>query len=146
MTDGLLTKPGSFARATFVRGVALSPADALIAWIERQRFDGEPRLLRLPLILARGDHGFDLGSARIGPAVDAVVVHASDAALGIGLADRAHTACRGTDARRCGFLVEAYWRGEREGRYELAVMRADLLTPEQLALATFAEVEGESGN
>src|SRR5689334_21407340 len=71
----------------FVRGAALSPAQQLLVWIEGQHRDHEPRLIRLPVILERGQVGFSLHAARIGTAADAPAIEIRDAALGVGLGD-----------------------------------------------------------
>ena len=83
----------------FKRGVPLSPAPILLSFL-----DGLPpkRLVRLPIVLARGVVGYSLRGARVGTAVDAPVVNIDDTALGIGVADH---------ARRRGDMLwlEGYW-------------------------------------
>jgi hypothetical protein len=141
-----MNKPGNRSVATFVRGIALTSKHALVSWLAAQRFDGQPRLIRLPLVLARDRGTFDLSRARIGSGADPLEVYANDASLGVGLADRATRACVGTEVVSCAFLVEGYWRGEQHGGFELDVKKAEVLPTERLAGVTFAEVEGESGN
>lgn len=141
----MMKTPGTKgSQPTFEKGVALSPADKLVAWMEAQQRDGKPRLLRLPIVLPQGTIGFDIAKARIGTAADAVEVYANDGALGIGLADRGAKACG--EAATCAFRVEGYWRGKQLGGLQFDVMKAEHLPADQLAGATFAEVEGESGN
>lgn len=125
-------------------GAALTPADQLVAWLDGQQRAGEPRLVRLPLVLPRGQLGFDISKARIGGAADALEVYANDAALGVGLADRADDRCG--DAPACAFRVEGFWRGKQEAGLQLDVNKAEPLGADELAAVTFAEVEGESGN
>jgi hypothetical protein len=132
--------PGSF-----VRGAALVPADQLIAWLDSQKRGDEPRLLRLPVVLARRGPRFSTVGARVGGGSDALAVVLDDSKLGIGLADRARTACK--DAATCALWVEGYWRGESDGAYTFEVVAVrDPIAPDQLASASHAEVQGESGN
>jgi hypothetical protein len=134
--------PGSF-----VRGAALVPADQLIAWLDGQKRGDEPRLIRLPVVLARRGPKFSTVGARVGGAPDGLAVFLDDAKLGIGLADRARTACNDASATTCALWVEGYWRGERDGDYTFEVMAVrDPIAPDQLAGASHAEVQGESGN
>ena len=130
--------------ATFEKGASLSPADKLVTWLESQKLDGKPRLLRLPIVIARGQLGFDTSKVKIGTGADALDIYVNDAALGEGLADRAETKCG--DAPTCAFRVEGYWRGKQAAGLQLDVNKAEPLSAEALAGATFAEVEGESGN
>lgn len=97
--------------------VELAPVDGLRAWLDAT--GAEPVVL--PIVLTRGATGFDIGGARVGAGPDALVVYANDAALGIGLADRAGSACPG--AERCAFVVEARFRGVVDERLEIDVMR-----------------------
>lgn len=136
-----MQKPGS--NATFEKGVALTPKDKLIEWLDGQKRNGEPRLIRVPLVVPEVNGMYDISRARIGAGPDAVEVYANDAALGVGLADRASDACTQGE---CGFLVEGYWRGKQGPGYQLDVNKAQVLPADRLAAATFAEVEGESGN
>jgi hypothetical protein len=87
-----------------------------------------------------GNVGYDISKAKIGD----LEVYANDSSLGVGLADRASTACN--DAPTCAFRVEGYWRGKTMGGLEFEVNKAEVLPAAELAGATFAEVEGESGN
>lgn len=129
----------------FVRGPSVTPGDQLVAWLEQQTFDGEPRLVRLPLVLVKDDFEFSTRGAKIGGGADAVVVHANDAALGIGLADRARNQCKGADT--CAMWIEGYWRGTQDGSYTVDVMTVvGPIAADQLAAASYAEVQGESGN
>ena len=114
----MMNKPGSGSKATFVRGVALTPKAPFLAWLESQKLEGEPRLVRLPLVLPRDGASFDISKARIGAAADALVVYANDASLGVGLADRAQSACEDTAVTTCAFLAEGYWRGDKGGGLE----------------------------
>ena len=140
-------KPGNLkptGGGTFVKGAALTPAKELVAWFEAQQRDGQPRLTRVPIVLKRGDVGFSSRGARIGGSPDALEVFVSDAALGIGIADRARK-CTGDT---CPFLVEGYWRGDEDGAYHYEIRSAgrEPITSDELATISHAEVEGESGN
>lgn len=130
--------------AAYERGAALSPPDKLVAWLDGQKRGSEPRLVRLPIVLPRGQVGFDISKARVGGAADALEIYVNDAGLGVGLGDRADDLCG--DAETCAFRVEGYWRGKQTGGLQLDVNKAEPLSTEALALATYAEVEGESGN
>lgn len=132
-----MTKPGS--NAAFVKGPSLTPKDKLIEWLDGQKRDGEPRLVRVPLVVPSIDGMYDISRARIGE----LEVYANDAALGVGLADRAMNTCKQGD---CGFLVEGYWRGMQGPSLQLDVNKAEQLPADRLAATTFVEVEGESGN
>lgn len=133
------------AGGVFVRGAAITPRDQLIAWLDQQVRDGQPRLLRLPIVLARRGPGFTTAGAKVGTANDALELYVNDTALGIGLADRARTACKGQPV--CAMWLEGYWRGEQDGDYTFDVVKVgDPIAPDALAAASFAEVEGESGN
>jgi len=134
-------KPDAGSGAAFVRGASLTPAAQFVAWIEKQTLAGQPRLVRLPVVLAKGSVGFSLRGAKIGSAADAVTVYANDAALGVGLGDRARTQCK--DKPTCAFLCEGYWRGKQNGDYTFDVNKAE---PIEGAVVGHAEVEGESGN
>jgi hypothetical protein len=136
--------PNPTSKAAFQPGAALTPADKLLTWLEAQKRGGEPRLIRVPVVLAKGQVGFALRGAKLGNAADAIEVNVNDSALGIGLGMKARK-CTGTT---CAFLVEAYWRGKDDsGANKLAVMKAgDILSDAELAAITHAEVEGESGN
>lgn len=133
--------------ATFVKGSALTPSKDLAKWMSEQKLDGKPKLLRLPLVLEKGPRGFDVSKAKIGGGADALVVYANDSSLGIGLADRAKQACKDSAATTCAFWVEGYWNEQSmAGGPELDVKKAEPLAAGDLAGATHAQVEGESGN
>lgn len=131
-----MTKAGSDA---FVKGAALTPKDQLIAWLDGQQRNGEPRLVRVPLVVPNIAGTYDISKARIGE----VEVYANDSALGNGLADRAESACKEGD---CGFLVEGYWRGQQGPSLQFDVNKAEQLPMDRLKATTFAEVLGETGN
>jgi hypothetical protein len=133
----------SESKAAFQRGVAVTPKDALIKWLDGQTRNGEPRLVRLPLVVPNVDGMYDISKARIGAAPDGVELYANDAALGVGLADRAMSTCKQGD---CGFLVEGYWRGTQGPGFQFDVNKAEPLSPDRLQATAFVEVEGESGN
>jgi hypothetical protein len=137
---GSMNKPGSGSQASFVKGPSLEPSEALVTWMDRQKRGKEARLLRLVIVLPRGNVGFDISKAKLG----SLEVYANDAALGVGLADRAEQKCG--DAPTCAFQVEAYWRGKQMGGLQLDVMKAEYLPADRVAALSFAEVEGESGN
>jgi hypothetical protein len=130
--------------ATFEQGAPLSPADKLVAWLDGQKLDGKPRLLRLPIVLTRGQLGYDISKAKIGGGADALEIYANDSMMGVGLADRAEDKCG--DAPTCAFRVEGYWRGKQTGGLQFDINKAEPLAPDAVAAVTHAEVEGESGN
>lgn len=133
------------ATGTFVRGPEVTPTAPLLTWLGAQVRAGKPALVRLPIVLARGPMGFSNVRARVGAAADALAVYADDSKLGIGLADRARTACK--DAATCALWLEGYWRGEQDGDLTFEVIRVgDPVSAEALAGALHAEVEGDSGN
>ena len=129
---------------TFDQGAALSPADKLVEWLDGQQVRGEPRLVRLPIVLDNREGSYNISKAHIGGAPDALEIYANDSALGDGLADRAEYDC--PDGPTCAFRVEGYWRGKQNGRYRFDVNKAEILDAAALAAVTHAEVEGESGN
>lgn len=135
-----MNKPGSGSQASFVKGPSLEPSDQLVAWMDGQKRGKESRLLRLVIVLPKGQMGFDISKAKIG----SLEVYANDSALGIGLADRAEQKC--ADAATCAFQVEGYWRGKQMGGLQFDVMKAEYLPADRVAAASYAEVEGESGN
>lgn len=129
----------------FNRGPQVTPAAQLIAWLDSQKRAGEPRLVRLPLVLAKKGPKFSTVGARIGGAADAVTIYADDSKLGIGLADRARSQCK--DSPTCAMWCEGFWRGEQDGEYTFEVIAVrDPISEAGLADASYAEVEGESGN
>ncbi|HEU0029321.1 MAG TPA: hypothetical protein VFQ53_01725 [Kofleriaceae bacterium] len=140
---------GSTSKPSFERGVALTPASQLVAWLEQQKRGTEPRLVRVPIVMPKGQYGYDQQATKLGTAPDAPAVMIDDTALGISLAMKARK-CTGDV---CAFLVEAYWLGKTTDgigdgkRNVLKVVKADNpLSPEALAAITHAEVEGPSGN
>jgi hypothetical protein len=120
----------------FEKGTSLSPKDKLVEWLDKAKLDGKPRLLRAPIVIGRGQVGFDISKAKLGE----LEISIDDTALGVGLGDRADQKCG--DAQTCAFLVQGYWRGGNQ----LAVNKAEPLAADAFAAATFVEVEGESGN
>jgi hypothetical protein len=133
------------AGGTFVRGPSVTPGDKLIAWLDAQTVGGEPRLVRLPVVLSKGPSGFSTRGARIGAAAGALEIHCNDAALGIGLADRARQHCK--QAPTCAMWLEGYWRGKQDGDYTFDVMKLHApIAPDAVEGASFAEVQGDSGN
>jgi hypothetical protein len=142
--NGSMNKTTNKGSGAFARGAALTPQNKLVAWLDAQKLDGKPRLLRLPIVLSRGQLGFDISKAKVGAAADALEIYVNDSMMGVGLADRAEDKCG--DAATCAFHVEGYWRGKQVGGLQLDINKAEPLTPEALAAATHAEVEGESGN
>jgi hypothetical protein len=140
-----MNKTTDDAGGTFVRGPTLTPADALIAWLDKQVLAGEPRLVRLPVILEKGKVGFSTRGARIGASRDAVEIYCNDSKLGVGLADRARSQCRDQDT--CAMWLEGYWHGMQDGAYTFAVTKIHArIAPGEVAAASYAEVQGESGN
>lgn len=137
---GMKSKTSDLPLKKFVRGPSLQPKAEFVAWVESHIRSGSKRYLRVPLVLKRGQVGFSLGGARIGPAADAIEVYANDSALGIGLADRALTHCKGR--KTCAFWVEGRLAKEPNGTYRLDVMRfVSPIQPGALASANYVEVE-----
>src|SRR5688500_6050453 len=79
-TETPMNKPGSGSKASFVKGHSLGPKDKLVEWMEAQKISGEGRLLRVPIVLTKGDRGWDTSKAKIGE----LEVHALDGSLGEG--------------------------------------------------------------
>ena len=104
-SGSMMKTPGPTAGGTFVQGAALSPGDKLVAWLDGQKLGGEGKLLRLPVVLAKGQVGFQLRGAKLGTAGDAVTVDLDDTALGIGLGNRARKCAQDGV---CAFLIEGY--------------------------------------
>ena len=129
-------------KATFVKGAALTPKDKLVQWLDSQKRNGEPRLVRVPVVLRKIDGMYDISKARLGTAADALELYVNDASLGVGLADRAGQ----QDGETAAFLVEGYWRGNSGPGFELEIRKAEALPQDRAAEVKFAEVEGESGN
>jgi hypothetical protein len=90
----------------FVRGPSVSDSAAVLAWLADRQ--AEQRRLRLPVVLVRGDVGFNLRDARIGGR-ELLKIRCDDSALGVGLDDRAQQVCR--DAASCALWLEGFWRG-----------------------------------
>lgn len=129
------------APATFVRGAPLTPAAELLRWLEVQ---GE-RLVRIPVLLARGAVGWSTAEARIGSADDALTIFLDDTRLGIGLADRARHAC-GT-AATCALWLAGRWAGERNGCSTFEVFEVGpMISAAALPAVTHAEVAGEDAH
>ena len=125
----------------FVHGAALSPAGALLVWLEARRIEGGFRRLRLPVVLVRGEAGFSLHDVRIGSGPDALAILCDDCALGVGLADRARQACG--DVATCALWLDGYWRGGEERVFAVVKVGAPI-SAEALAAAA-AEVEDPPG-
>ncbi len=124
----------------FVRGPALQPKTEFISWLEGHILNGGRRQIRVPLILKQGKVGFALQGARIGSAADAIEVYADDSALGIGLANRALTHCKGR--KICALWVEGRLTWEDGGSFRLDVIKFNsAIAPETLAAADYIEVE-----
>ncbi|MEJ7601058.1 MAG: hypothetical protein WKG01_24355 [Kofleriaceae bacterium] len=143
-SGSMMKTPGSAANGAFVQGAALSPGDQLAAWLDAQKLGNEGKLLRLPVVLAKGQVGFQLRGAKLGTGADALTVDLDDTALGIGLGNRARK-CSLDGV--CAFLVEGYWQGKQGDAYKLRVVKAgEPLAADELGKLGHAEVEGESGN
>lgn len=124
----------------FVRGPAVQPKTEFIAWLEGHILSASRRQIRVPLVLKQGQVGFSLRGARIGSAADAIEVYANDSALGIGLANRAVTHCKGR--KTCAFWVEGRLAWEEGGSFRLDVMKFNsAIAPEALAAADYIDVE-----
>ncbi|MCX5743475.1 MAG: hypothetical protein NT062_13360 [Proteobacteria bacterium] len=127
---------------TFTRGAPVSPAAALQSWLDTQKHDGEPKLLRLPIVLAKGAMGFGTANAKIGTGADVLTVFLDDSALGVGIADKVR-ACN--QHPTCAMIVEGYWQGKgMGGDLEVKVMKADVV--ELASLTAYAEVESPGPN
>ena|SRR5688572_7265966 len=122
----------------FEKRVALSPPDQLVAWLAAQ---GD-RVVRLPLIFARwpGGVGYSFQDARIGGGADAAIVHANDAALGIGLNDRLRRHVELPLPETAAILVEGRYR---DGAFQVLAAGQGPLDAGELAAITHAEVEVE---
>ena len=115
----------------WVQGPAITaPPDELAAWLAAQR----PRLVRVVFTLGRDAHGFTIRSAHIG----ALAVRIEDAALGVGIADRA----RRCEHAVCAFISEAYWD---DGVLSLRDT-SEPISSGELAAFTHLEVEGETAS
>ena len=128
---------------TFARGVSVTPPDQLLAWFESQKRDGQPRLMRIPVLLGSGVTGFSTANCKIGATPDALTVFLDDSALGIGIADRARS-CKGQPV--CAMWLEGYWQGKDDaGDYAFRVMKFHgLIAAGDIAAANYAEVEAPS--
>jgi hypothetical protein len=119
---------------TWTRGPSVSaPREELLAWFESTA----PRLTRVPVVLRRGQVGFEYRGAMIG----ALEVHVTDGALGISLAQRA---MRGANGDTCTFLVEGVWHGDDAvAPHHYAIREAGFApaTTDELAAITHLEVE-----
>lgn len=139
---GALLAAASAGPGEFVRGPPLSPAGELLAWLDQLASQRTPRLVRLPVVLARGAVGFSTSGARLGGAAEAPSLRVDDGKLGIGLADRARAACK--DAPTCALWLEGHWRGRHDGAWTFEVLRVGApLDAAALAAATHVEVEPE---
>lgn len=130
---------------TFERAVNVTPADKLLAWLEVQTRNGEPRLIRLPVLLGAGMSGFSTSNCKIGASSDALTIVLNDAALGVGIADKARP-CKGKP--QCAMWLEGYWQGkDSQGDYEFQVMTVHkIIDAADLAAASYAEVEAPGPN
>lgn len=115
------------------------PAE-LMAWFEAQQRGGAPLLTRVPIVLRRGPGGFSSRGVRLGT----LFVYVTDAALGIGITDRARRATGG----RAAFLAEGFWRGHTDAGlcYELRYASSQPLSDAELAAITHVEVEDDRVN
>jgi hypothetical protein len=123
----------------FERGVPLTPADQLVAWLVAQ---GD-HVVRVPLVLTLwpGGVGYAFQNARIGTAPDAPTVSASDGALGIGLNDRLRRHVELPLPETAAILVEARYR---DGELYVIAAGQGPLGPGELAAITHAEREVEA--
>jgi len=132
------------AGSSFDGAQPLTPADKLLAWLDEQKRIDEPRLLKLPVVLAKGAMGYGTANAKIGDAPDAITVFLDDSALGMGIADRARS-CNGKP--RCAMLVEAYWAGKgAAGDLELRVMRVIEIIEGDVPKIAQVEAPGPNSN
>ena len=91
---------------------ALTPRDALLAWLGSQGGDrdiGSAPSLRLPVTITFDADRLTLTDTRLGGA-DGIVVRLDDAALGISLKDRVRQKCP-ADRPSCRIWIEGTWRG-----------------------------------
>jgi hypothetical protein len=106
-------------------GVPLAPRAELLAWLDAQA----EKLVRVPLVLVRGDVG--LRGARIGE----LEVQTQDMALGMGLADRARSLLG--DAAEGAVWADGYWHSLHGDHFQFDVVHVGaVLTPAELATAT----------
>lgn len=140
--SGSMTKMNAGTAHTFSQGAPITPADKLVEWLDGAKRDGQARLLRVPVVISRGQVGFDTSKVTIGANGPAVFL--DDSSMGVGISDRAMQKCG--DAQTCAFMVEGYWRGKQGQGYQLDINKAEPLAADALAAATFVEVEGESAN
>jgi len=97
--------PGS----VFKIGPALSDAKAALAFLEKH--DG---LVKLPATLKRGALGFETRGVK----AVALTFHAEDSKLGLGLADRARSAC--ADQKTCLLWLFGHWvKGAKEHTFDV---------------------------
>ncbi len=91
---------------------ALTPRDALLAWLARNGGTpdvGAAPVLRLPITLTWGEHRLTIAASRLG-GDDGVAVKLDDSALGIALKDRARNKCP-ADQPSCRVWIEGRRRG-----------------------------------
>lgn len=131
--DAMATKDPNAAPGSFSRGPSITPAAALVAWLDEGNTDLGRRTVRLPVWLTVS--GTSVKAARIGAAdaPDAIALKLKDAKLGISLADHARRACRGAPA--CGLWLEGTWAGG--GVFDVSKVGAGFTAADD---ATYAEV------
>ncbi|MDP6947130.1 MAG: hypothetical protein QF464_23470 [Myxococcota bacterium] len=103
------------AETEMTAGAALTPPDALAAWLESnaKRGDGHA-LMRLPVVIRfrpdkLGAAGAHIGTAPGDAPEGAVELELSDTALSVGLWDRIRQSCD-LDQGACVLWLEGYWR------------------------------------
>ncbi|MBA3542522.1 MAG: hypothetical protein H0T79_23100 [Deltaproteobacteria bacterium] len=142
-----MTKLTPATPGTFARGITVSSASTVLAWLESQTRGGEPRLVRIPVLLGTGMSGFSNTNCKLGTAPDALTIVLDDAALGVGIADKARS-CKGQP--QCAMWLEGYWQGKDElGDYAFRVMKIhSIIDAKDLPAANYVEVEapGPSSN
>ncbi len=98
--------------ARFAPGPALSPTDALLAWLKQQGGERRPRL-RLPVVVTFSDGHLGVAQAFVGtsidePSVGRVHLHLDDSAMGVSLIDHLRRACDPFSSR-CAVWLEGMW-------------------------------------
>lgn len=136
------------APSAWTKGVAVTPTDQLLTWLDAQKRDGEALLIKVPVVVGKGfGPGFDISNSKIGE----LEVVLDDTALGVGVADKAMSFCRGKDS--CAMWLEGYWKGKgapgafNPNDYEFKVTKiveqiADLASANE----TFVETAGPNAN
>ena len=117
IADEAHVTPTSPAKANteMIQGSAINPSSALIDWLDNNASrDGNPVLLRLPVVVRLRSDKLGIAGAHIGttagPApTGAIELRLTDTALSLGLWDRLQKDCN-LEADSCVRWLEGYWR------------------------------------